>query len=335
MKITLQYGQEVAVFPAAALSVIGRAQAEDLRVLLCLCADRTAREDMARLCSLSGCSEAQVLAALAFWRGAGIVTAQEGDASPTEPEPAPTLAASTARSPQKRDTLPTYTTEELTDLLERRTEAAALINECQHVLGRVFNTREVSILMAMLDYMALSPEYLVLLCAHCAELGKTSLHYIERVAQDMVRGGADTVEALQETLHRLEQAKQTEGQIRTIFGLGGRKLTQAEQKYISNWTGEWGFSMEMIERAYETTVNSTETASMRYADGVLKRWHAEGLMTPEAVEQSDERWRASQAEKGKGSRAGKGQKPEFDHSGGSFDTDDFFNAALHRSFDDL
>jgi DnaD/phage-associated family protein len=192
------------------------------------------------------------------------------------------------------------------------------------------------VLVGLLDYLSLDAEYLVLLCAHCADLGKKSLHYMEKVAFDMVDGGVSDVTALQETLRREDAMREAEGKIRTLFGAGGRKLTQAERKYIHHWVEEWKFDMAMIERAYEATVDSIGEASMRYTDGVLKRWYTEGLMTPEAVEASDEKWRQEhEAGATPGNKSGKKGKKDGGESGGSFDTDDFFDAARRRAFEEI
>ena len=335
--------------PVAALEIMGRATAQDMRVLLWLCAARELREDLPCLCERVGCTEAEAQASIAFWRGAGVLTVEDQPQtsvtveSKTETElqaePAEGSKASdgthTPPAPRRTESLPRYTTEELSDLLERRREAAALIDECQRILGRIFNVREIGVLVALLDYLSLDAEYLILLCAHCAKLGKTSIHYVEKVAQDMVDGGACTVEALQETLRREDAAREAEGQIRALFGAQDRKLTQAERKYIRRWTDEWKFDMGMIELAYEATVDSIGEASMRYTDGVLKRWQAEGLTTPEAVAASDERWRQAHEnglrEAANGKPAGKSENKK----GGSFDVDDFFEAALKRSYQDM
>ena len=342
MSMNLQYGNEVVVLPAAALDVMARATVVDLRVLLTLCANRDVRADLSRLSACAGCTVAQVEASVAFWRGAGVITVddKETDASvvpcaEVKPAESETVAESATERVQvvgRSDSLPRYTTEELSSLLESRKETAALIDECQRILGKIFNVREIGILVAMLDYLSLDAEYLILLCAHCAKLGKTSLHYVEKVALDMVDGGANTVEALQETLRREDAARESEGQIRALFGARDRKLTAAERKYIHRWLEEWRFDMPMIELAYEATVDSIGEASMRYTDGVLKRWYAEGLNDPAAVAVSDDKWRRA---KENGTGKTKAAKEGKEQPSGSFDTDDFFEAALRRSFEDL
>ena len=72
MKYRILYGNSVGVFPKAALDVIKRAGADDLKVLLCLCATEGSADDK-KLRKITGCSEGAVRDALAFWRGAGII----------------------------------------------------------------------------------------------------------------------------------------------------------------------------------------------------------------------------------------------------------------------
>ena len=341
MKINLQYGNDVVSLPGAVVEHMSEASAQDLRVLLMLCAHRELRENTEGLSATVGCDEAQAHSSLAFWQRAGVLAAEQS-APASQPVSAaePLTVVVPSGTSRHTDSLPRYTTEELSDLLERRSETAAMIDECQRVLGRILNVREIGILVGLLDYLALNAEYLILLCAHCAGMGKTSIHYVEKVAQDMVAGGAVTVEALQETLRREDAAREAEGQIRALFGAQDRKLTQAERKYIHRWTEEWQFEMHMIELAYEATVDSIGEASMRYTDGVLKRWHAEGLTNPESVAASDERHRlAKEKEKENAVRSGAKGKPEGNGKnkaqGGSFDVDDFFEAALQRSYQDM
>lgn len=371
MKIRLQYASDVAVVPASAVAVLERASATDLRVLLALCADAAAREDVEAhadaLCSRAGCTSAQLDAALAFWRGAGVLetvgemeahaeavtdsanaVAEERETPLTDTaQPAatglPALQEEITEGGRVRivrarrtTTLPQYTTDELTAMLEKHRDAAAVINECQNIMRTVFNENETKILVGLMDYLALDGAYLVLLCSHCMKLGKDSMRYVERVAFDMVEGGVKDVTALQETLRHEDEVRETEYKIRSLYGAQGRKLTPSEKKYIKRWTEEWRFDFALIERAYETAVDTKGEASMRYADGILKRWHEEGLTTIEQVEASDEKWRQAQesarAAKGEPRRGGRSSKPE---DGGSFDTEDFFEAALKRSFEDL
>ena len=110
------------------------------------------------------------------------------------------LVACEIAKPQKlkkpEATLPTYTTEELSGILERRAETSAVIDECERMLGKMFSTSETAKVVGLIDYLGLDGEYIINLCAHCARIGKKSLRYVETVAFDLYDRGIISVEAL-------------------------------------------------------------------------------------------------------------------------------------------
>ncbi len=84
----------------------------------------------------------------------------------------------------------------------------------------------------------------------------------------------------------------------------------------------FGYGIDVVKLAYELTVSATNEPSVPYANAILERWNADGLRTTEEIQA------ALDAEREK--KAGAGRVDSV----GSFDTDDFFEAALKRSFQD-
>jgi len=334
MKVKLQYGCGVLNLPQAVLDSMSRADASTLRVLLALSATHGEDVTSADLAQQCGCSEADVDTALAFWRGAGVIELDASKANakgaarkksePTtkeepktsEPENAPSSSQPQVKS--SATALPAYTTEELTAVLERRAELRALIDECSHVFGKIFNTHEVSQLIGLADYLGLEEEYLLLLLAHCAKLGKKSLRYAVNLGISLYDDGVTDTAALQECLKARERREEAEGKLRTMFGLGSRALTSKEKKMFDAWTGTHGFTLDAIRIAYEKTVSATGKASVPYANSILERWAAAGLKTVEQINEAEAAYEKQSASTPK--------------AGNSFDTDDFFDAALQRSF---
>jgi DnaD/phage-associated family protein len=217
-------------------------------------------------------------------------------------------------------TLPRYTTEELVALLENRRELAALIDECTRVLGKVLSTHETSILLGIVDYLNVDSEYLLLLLAHCAKMGKKSVRYAEKLALSLYDEGVTTPDALQECLKQKEELQEIESKLRTLFGLSARALTTKERKMINTWLFTFHYGLDVITMAYEITVDAIGKSSLPYANSILERWNAAGLRTKEDIKQAEEE------------RATAPKNPTS--PGNSFDTDDFFAAALKRSFGD-
>ena len=102
-------------------------------------------------------------------------------------------------------------------------------------------------------------------------------------------------------------------------------------------TGEFSMPFAWIDRelflhvasagsSYEVTVNATGEASMPYANSVLESWINSGFSTLDEIKKSEEEYKKSAKPKGK--------KQQESPAESSFATDDFFEAALRRSYGD-
>ncbi len=344
MKIKFHYGDGVINLPAALMEILPRADADALRVLITLAGTMQQGEalDKAALAEHSGCQASEVDAAIAFWRGTGLIELADTETSRapkrraktevTQPQAvAPTEQSQPTDEVQERKAaltlkpsataLPAYTTEELAEILERRRTLTALVDECSRVFGKIFNTHEVSQIIGLSEYLGLEDEYLLLLLAHCAKMGKKSLRYAVSTAISLYDDGITDTHALQECLKVRERRQEAEGQLRSMFGLGSRALTSKEKKMFDAWLFTHGFDMEVIRMAYERTVNATGKPSVPYANSILERWAAEQLKAPEQITAAEQ------------AHANKASEPQTG-VGNSFDTDDFFYAALKRSYGD-
>lgn len=323
MSMTFRYGSGVAVLPASIIKKIDRASKKDIKILLCLAAMpetmQKAESDPTFVAAACGCTETELATALAFWRGAGIIESdeeniEEAEQMPPEEQPAENIQTSLKPRPQRSDELPKYTTEELAVLLESRKDAAQLINECQNVIGKIFNPAEVNIVLALIDYLGLDGQFIFVLFDYCSRRGKKSLRYIEKKAFGLVDEGITTVESLAAYIEKMELISSLEGQIRALFGMKDRELTTKEKKFIEKWITKFGYGIDVIKKAYEVTVDAIHEPSPAYANAVLERWNKEGLTTLADIERA---------------------QSEALPSEGSFDTDDFFEAALKRSMEKM
>jgi DnaD/phage-associated family protein len=221
-------------------------------------------------------------------------------------------------SPKKYE-LPNYTGQELAELLERDGgKYGYLVDECQRTLGRVFTGTETSKIVALCDTMGLEPEFVLLVCAYCAGKGKNSVRYAERTACLLVEEGVDDAVKLGEYIKRKERYNSIEYRLREMLGFGGRAPTKKESQYFQRWIDEWGFGLEIMSRAYEITVKYTDRAALPYMDKILAGWHEKGYTTPEQIDAEEERRRAEKA---------------AEPGTSSFDTDEFFELALKRSYE--
>ena len=213
--------------------------------------------------------------------------------------------------------LPRYSTEDVAAYVEAHNIGDLLV-ACQQYMGKMFNVAETEIVIGLLDYLKLEPEYIMLLFAHCEKMNKKSLRYVEKLAIGLFDDNILGYEELDSHLRAIEAAAEFDRPLRKLFGIGRRSLLPKEQAAFENWIGRWALPMAMIERAYEITVENTGNASVPYCNGILERWHESGFTTVEEVNAAMEEYRHDK----------NGDKDKK----GSFDTDDFFEAALERSY---
>ncbi len=313
MSIALQFGTGAVCFPKKALDT--NADLIQLRVLLTLCA----REDLAQgypegieeLAREAGADVGAVREAVAFWSGAGILQT-------TQPTEAPKRAVKADRG-LLRDAVPDYSGEEIASMVDENKELKTLIDEIQSILEKMLSRTDIEKLVALWDYLRLEKDYILLLAQYCAGNGKKSMAYIVKTAYGLFNDGIDDYPKLEAHILRREKYHSMIGQIRTMMGLGVRELTKKENGFISQWIDEYGLDIEVIRMAYEATIGAIKEVSFDYMGKILTAWVQAGATTAEAVTAMQESYKAKrEAEK-------KAASPQS-----TFDTQDFFEAALRR-----
>lgn len=365
--IKIKYDTSVVVLPGRVTEVMNRASMVDLKVMVALCANPTlctryGEEGWTSLVAeAADCESSLAEAAIAFWRGAGIIDIKadkprksdkkkavaEADAEAVPPPPAEAPKAAEAveaqitppakTKPAPQNELPRYTTDQLAALLEERKETADFLHECQRIWGKIFNTMEVNIILGLVDYLGLEWDYVLSLLAYCAGTQERrgihkSMRYVETTAFGFYDEGIRDISALNEKIRRMELMAEAEGKLRTLFGMGSRALTPKEKKCFSTWLYDYQYGIDMIRVAYDVTVDAKGTPNISYMNSVLSNWNRDGIRTPEEVQTAQEAHKRAQATDGKSKSKGKGTVPATGHEASSFDTDDFFAAAVRRNF---
>ena len=320
-QIKIDFGTSVTVLPKHVIGFVDKAKKFDLKVLLLIASSEKYREGkyVLELANELGSTEAEIENALAFWNGAGIISIGDAEQIQARNKTAKTEESPIAPTPRraKESELPTYTTAELNALLEKNNAVVGLIDECQAILGKMFTASDIKVIMGLSDYLGLDNDYILVLMHFCARREVKSMRYIEKLAISCLDEGFTEASALETELYAREERESIEGKIKNVFGLGSRKLTTKEKKQVDAWINEYKFDLEVIEKAYEITVSATSKPSIHYANAILEKWNAEGIKTPSDVEALMQKREEQKAEEGS-----------------SFDVDDFFDAALKRSYSD-
>lgn len=328
MQISFKYGDRVLCLPAKAISEhLSDATREELCVLLALAADPSADAD--EICARIGIDNDEFMKALSFWRGSGVfsVTLSDGEKLPSnrkakkDTKTAPSNSSKPGANEKKTHVLPSnnipaYTESQIADILEKDPSLSQYVDNCQQIMGKIFSRGEANLLISIVQYLGVSKDYVALLCAFAVSHGKRSIRYVEKMALGLYDEGICKYDELEAHLKRLNRAVELQPAIRKMFGLGERALTSKEKKCIECWCG-MDIPIDLIRKAYDITVTNTGKPSIPYCNSILERWNADGYKTVSAVD-------AAMADY---------KKQKAASSGGSFDTDEFFEAALRRSYE--
>ena len=313
--------------PSELGKVLSNADESELKLLiaLLLSADGEgkveATDDLARTV---GMERDEMDAALQFWRGAGMIgrPSSKKNTPKTEQETPSRVEHAHRNGAVERTggTVP-YETAELATLLEQRAVTAQFIEEAQKVAGKTFNTYDTGILVGLVHQFGFEEEAVLAILAYVRLLGKKGVRYVEKVALSFYDEGLTSYGEVQERINRIERSGEILGKIKHLFGFGTRELSATEKKLFLSWVEKFGYDLDVIRFAYEITVDTIQQPAPKYTNGILEKWYVEKLRTLEEIKAFEE---AKRSEK-----QGKTEKLEK-----SYDLDDFFEAALQRSYDE-
>jgi len=334
-KIAIQY--RYGNLPENFKDLLNNADETDLRILVAIqmLADRengvVSTDELPELLNIE---KSEVAASLKFWRGAGVLELPSATKARTvKQEPTKTENAQvTANEPKQEKqsahrggalersaSLGHYSTVELAELMERRKMSAQFVDEAQRIMGKVFRTYDTGILMGIVDQLGFEEEAVLAILAYSVRKGKKTLRYTEQVAMGLYDDGITETYAVIDRIQRIERSGEVIAKIRAMFGASGREMTATEKKLFTTWTEKYAYDIDVIRMAYDITVDSIQKPVPKYTNSILEKWYAEGLRTAEDVKQF--------LEKPKTADVGAVEK--------SYDVEDFFEAALQRSYETL
>lgn len=174
------------------------------------------------------------------------------------------------------------------DAIKQFTEQEAvteLVFIAEQYLGRTLTATDLNAIFYFYDELKLSVELIEYLIEYCVSNRHTSIRYIEKVAISWYENGYQTI----------EQVKQANGQYNQLYstvmkslGISGRNLVSAETAYIEKWKNEFGFSIELIQKACEKTIQAIHEPSFEYTDRILSNWKDNQISSLEDVTKADE-----------------------------------------------
>ena len=301
MKISIKYGGRILNLPNEVAELSSKASYEDLCVIINLFTYSEYLDSfegaIESFSEKTGLGADVILRSLAFWSKAGVIHIEGMQ------EYTPVISVS--------NRVPTYSGAQIARFMEENKMIASLFDACQQIMGKSFTPVDYNNVIYLKDYFKLSDDFIMLLIAHCVENEKGGWAYIRKTAKNLYEDGIDTYTKLEKHFEDRKNKSSLEYKIRSIFGIGSRELSAKEKEKFGLWISA-EVSEELIKRAYDTTVNNTGKPSVAYASKIIESWIALGYKSVSDVE--------------------KAEKIHKDNAPlSTFETDDFFEAALKRS----
>jgi len=228
------------------------------------------------------CTEADVNRAINYWEKAGVLSldGSKKDITPSE--------AVAAKLPESSDTktVPakhTFSTDEIVDF-KSEDGVKDLFFAIQAYINRPLNQTEAETLLYWYKDLSMPVDLIEHLIESCLDSGHTSFHYMNAIAQSWYSEG----------IHTLVQAK-TMAEIHSVayytvlnaMGISNRKLIKDEIDYVTKWSLEYAFSLDIIKEACTRTITQINSPSFKYADSILTDWHNAGVKSLKDIEPLD------------------------------------------------
>lgn len=216
---------------------------------------------------------------LDYWVGRGILEC-DGVSAPISVSGPVSAAPQVSESKREIPKIPEtkLTMKEVQQIKESDPAVAHVFSEAERLLGKTFTSSDSETIVWLISYAGIAPEVLITVIAYCASINKKSFFYIRKTALEWLENGIDTIEAAEERMRVLEEAKTWEGEVKRVLEIYGRSLVGKEKEFCESWR-LYNISPELIHFAYEKCIEKTAKLSFPYINKILLSWHQKGIKT--------------------------------------------------------
>lgn len=153
-------------------------------------------------------------------------------------------------------------------------------------LGTTLSLNNINTLSYIYDDLSFSQDLIEYLIEYCAVRDKKSMNYIEKVAIDWYQDNITNVEEA-----KLKKSLFDSKYYSVFKALGiDRKLTPTDTKYIDTWYDTYAFDSSIIQEACDRTVKEIpHKPTLKYVDGILKKWYNAGVKNFSDIKREDEK----------------------------------------------
>ena len=194
-----------------------------------------------------------------YWAGAGLLVSDRDAPLPkTEMQKASAIDLTTLNDPY----------------------VSVLCEEAQTAFGKALSRTEMQRLVSRYLNDGWQPDVVLLCCAEVARQGRRTVGALSRELLKWRDAGVETGEDAERYLKQQAQRESWCIESAALFGIAPAQLSRWERGAIARWHEDWRFGADMIE---EALLRADNHRTVRYVDGILRSWYAQGLTTVSAV----------------------------------------------------
>lgn len=304
IKINLGIWNSVFCVPSVvADNYLKLARGSDLKVLLFLLRHGGESIGSGEIGNQLGLTSEQVEEGVEFWKQRGVIGAEETDGQtvllPKSNEEARTseIPAETLSERQKPERgiteslvhkinlerTPDFAPVEIARTVRGSEEADYLFKHCEMLYGRPLKHNEQRTLMLILEDACLPVEVALILVDYCFSVNKATPAYMRTMASEWAESEISTIGKAERRVEELKRLEGAVGRFKKMFEVNS-VFSKQQKDNIEKWVNVYGFSDEMINEAYQITLNGAGKLSFPYMNKVLESWFSKGIKTKEQLE---------------------------------------------------
>ncbi len=178
---------------------------------------------------------------------------------------------------------PSYRASEISRRLQDNPRMSQMYKMASQMLGKTLSSADTELLYSFHDYYALPIEVILVLIEYYVSKGKRSMKTLEKEVGKWASAGIDTIEKAKAYIKKREDFLSYASRVRSILGIHERRLSTRELTMMNAWQNDFAMSFDMVQAAFELTVNQTGKLSFAYMNKILESWSKQGFKTPQDI----------------------------------------------------
>lgn len=178
---------------------------------------------------------------------------------------------------------PDFPPVEIAKTVRGNDRANYLFRHCEALYGRPLKHNEQNTLMIILEDACLPVEAALILVDYCFSIKKHTPAYMRTLALEWAESEVNTIEKAEKRVEELRKLNSAVGRFKSMFEVNSA-FSKQQQEMINKWVNEYRFEDEMINEAYQRTLDKTGKLAFAYMNKILSDWHSKDIRKKEQLE---------------------------------------------------